>query len=224
LFNQGFGSGADITHVTMASGGASLTTVEEGERPNAAPLADRALAELAMSDPSAFAELYRRYVGLVFGLAYRRSGSREVAEEVASATFEHAWRAMPTFRWRGGGFRAWLIRIALTEVAVWYRSNDRSNRPRAQMVLREMAQETLFADFDTSDGLYGSEDVELVRRALTELRPRYQEAIAIRYFAELSHEEAAEAMGCSKAVLAVTLHRALGALRKKVEKLQEAQS
>ena len=53
--------------------------------------------------------------------------------------------------------------------------------------------------------------------ALGTLRPRYQQALTLRYLAGMSADEAAAAMGCSKPVLAVTLHRALGALRRAVE-------
>ena len=54
--------------------------------------------------------------------------------------------------------------------------------------------------------------------ALDLLRPRYQQALTLRYLSGLSADDAAEAMGCSKPVLAVTLHRALHALRREVER------
>ena len=56
----------------------------------------------------------------------------------------------------------------------------------------------------------------VVRAALDRLHPRYQEVIALRYLSEFSTEEAAAALGVSKPVLAVTLHRALKALEKEV--------
>ena len=55
---------------------------------------DQQLVERALSDRSAFAELYRRHVEPVYSFAYRRSGSREVAEEATSATFEKALRSI----------------------------------------------------------------------------------------------------------------------------------
>ena len=58
---------------------------------------------------------------------------------------------------------------------------------------------------------------------MTQIRPRYQEAIALRYLGELSADEAALALGCSTSVLAVTLHRALGALRRAMHEHLEAQ-
>jgi RNA polymerase sigma-70 factor (ECF subfamily) len=49
------------------------------------------------------------------------------------------------------------------------------------------------------------------------LPERYQEVISLRHLAGLDPEEAAAAMGCTKAVLAVTLHRATKALRRAIE-------
>jgi RNA polymerase sigma-70 factor, ECF subfamily len=174
---------------------------------------ERGLAEAARTSPDAFALLYRRYVGRVHGFAFRRSGSREVAEEVTSATFERAWRAMPSFEWRGGGFQAWLFAIAARELAGWYRRHARDGRQRAQRALRLLHPETVVDD----DRLDVDDDLALLREALSTLPDRYQEAISLRHLAGLDPAEAAAAMGCTKAVLAVTLHRATKALRRAIE-------
>jgi RNA polymerase sigma factor (sigma-70 family) len=170
------------------------------------PADDESLVRRARVDPDAFALLFRRHAHAVHGFAYRRSGSREVAEEVTAATFERAWRALPTFTWRGGGLEPWLFRIAAGELAGWYRRERRHHTPRAQLVLREMAE-----NHTTDDG--GPEGDEAVRAALGRLRPRYQQALTLKYFSGLSAEEAAAAMSCSKPTFAVTVHRALRALR-----------
>src|SRR5438093_3750881 len=167
----------------------------------------RALVERAKDDADAFAALYRRYLSPVYGFAFRRSSSREVAEEVTSATFERVWKGLSAFEWKGGGFEPWLFRIAAVEVAAYYRRQHRSERPRAQAALRAYA-------VPAPDEEDGGDDLTGLGTALAGLRPRYQEAISLRYLAGLSHEEAAEAMGCSKAVMAVTLHRATAALRR----------
>ena len=178
----------------------------------------RRLVERARSDPEAFATLYRRYVRRIHAFAYRRSGSMEVAEEITSATFERALAGLPAFRWRGGGFEPWLYRIAATETAAFYRRQRRADGPRAQLAWRELA---LYAPPDgaADDGLRSRQ----VLAALSLLRPRYQEAITLRYLTGLSHEEAAEAAGCTKPVFAVTLHRAVAALRREVGRAREAQ-
>ena len=174
----------------------------------------RSLVERARSEPEAFGALYRRYVGRIHAFAYRRSGCVEVAEEITSATFEQALVRLPAFRWRGGGFEPWLYRIAATETAVYSRRARRPEGRRAQLALRELAQAAELPS--DADDAVDTLRTELVLAALTRLRPRYQEAVSLRYLAGLSHEEAATAAGCTKPVFAVTLHRALAALRREV--------
>lgn len=183
---------------------------------------ERALTERARNDRDAFAQLYRTHVRAVYAFAYRVGGSREVAEEATSATFERALRSIATFEWRGGGIRPWLYRIAANEATEIHRRNARSRTTRGQAALRALA----VGDGDDPAhevlGLTPSSDIEALRHAMTLLHPRYREAIALRYLGELSADEAAVALGCSTSVLAVTLHRALGALRRALHQHVEA--
>lgn len=170
----------------------------------------RSVALRSRTDPDAFGVLYRRCVGRVYGFALRRSGSAQVAEEVTAATFEKAWRAMPGFEWRGGGVEPWLFSIAASELTSLYRREARPRRPRAQAALQSLAGP---ADPGPDDPRDPGQAVAL-RSALAQLPDRYQRALALRYLSGLSNEAAAEAMGCSRPVMAVTLHRALTALRR----------
>jgi RNA polymerase sigma-70 factor (ECF subfamily) len=177
-------------------------------------VADEHLVERARSDPDAFAELYRRYVNRVHAFVYRRSRSSEVADEITSATFEHALRALPTFRWREGGFQAWIYRIAANELATHYRRAQRQQSERGQKAARQLH------DDSTIEHPLEDDDTELVLQAVGRLNERYQRAITLRYLAGLSPDDAAHAMGLSKATLAVVLHRALGALRRSMHEIE----
>jgi RNA polymerase sigma factor (sigma-70 family) len=183
-----------------------------GDRSDLESLDDRALAQLASGrDVDAFTVLYRRHVHAIHGCAWRRSGSRHIAEDVTAITFEKAWVAIESFSWRGGGFIAWLHRIAVRELTAQHRRDARSRTPRAQMAARALVavpdepEHSLLADWPR------------VRIALGQLPARYQDAITMRYLSGLSAADAATALGVSKPVLAVTLHRALRALAKKVD-------
>lgn len=179
------------------------------------PEDERLLVERAATDADAFAALYRRYVDAIYRFAYRRCGSRAAAEDVTSATFEKALRSLEVFQWRPGGFRPWLYRIAANEVADHHRRVGRDATPRAQRALR-----VLGADQPEEPELPGEELVEdsaRVRAALAAINPRYQEALSLRYLADLSPEETAAALGCSRGTLAVVLHRATRALRRQLE-------
>jgi RNA polymerase sigma-70 factor (ECF subfamily) len=169
---------------------------------------DRRLAERARDgDADAFAQLYRQYVERIHAFAWYRTRSREAAEDITSAAFERAWRAMPRFEWRGGGFRPWLFRIAATETAGWHRGRVRRDRVVERVGAEPVADDGLAA-------LAPDHRIDDLVTAVGTLRPRYQEAITLRHLSGLSADEAAEVMGCSKATLAVTLHRALNALRR----------
>ena len=178
-----------------------------------ADVTDQALVEAARSDPAAFAQLYRRHVHVVYAHAHRLCGSKEVAEEATSATFERALEAMPSYTWQGGGVRPWLLRIVGHEVAGWYRQQGRLERPRGQMALRDLVGAS---DGPMDIGPDRTRDIVELRAALARLPERARQAIELRYLGGLSAADAAETIGCTKPALAVVLHRALGALRKEM--------
>lgn len=181
-----------------------------------AVLDERRLAGDARHDAEAFTLLYRAYVGRIHAFAYRRTGSYEEAEEVTATVFERAWRSLPSFAWKGGGFEPWLFRIAANELVNHHRHRARVQSERVVQVLREMAEELredpdLAALLDVDDR---QRRIDGLRAALGTLPPRYQEVITLRYLAGLSADEAAAAMHCSKGALAVLLHRAMRSLRR----------
>ena len=205
----GPGPGPGLAVARLARPGRPLppTAVpDDGERDE-----ERALVERARHDRGAFAELYRRHVQAVFGCAYRLTGSQSAAEDITSATFERALRGIATFRWQGSGVRPWLLRIAANEATDHYRRHRRSQTPVVQGALRDLSTSDPFAP---AEGPFDQRQLAAVRAALDELPPHYREVIALRYLAGLDADAAATALGCSKATLAVTLHRALGALRR----------
>jgi len=175
---------------------------------------ERALVAHAQDDPAAFGQLYRRYVERIYAFAYRRTWTREAAEDVTAATFERALRHLPRFDPDGAGFGPWLFRIAANELVDHYRREGRTRSDRGQRGLHVLAGDTVEDDLDAIER---DDEVQAMVDRLGTLRPRYQTALSLRYLAGLSADEAAAAMGCTKAVLAVTLHRALGALRRAVE-------
>ena len=180
---------------------------------------ERALVDRARTDRGAFAALYRMHVDAVYRFAYRRCGSREVAEEATSATFERALRSMASFEWRGNGVRPWLLRIASNEVAEIYRGVARADGRRAQIALRDLSEG---ADADGGDptdlaGRHGV-DMAAMHAAIDRLPERYRAVISLRYLAGMSADAAATELQCSNRVLAVTLHRALAALRREMDR------
>ncbi|HUV11312.1 MAG TPA: RNA polymerase sigma factor [Acidimicrobiia bacterium] len=190
------------------------------EQSEASAPEERALVARARRDPGAFGVLYRRYVDRIYAFAHRRTWTREAAEDVTAATFERAYRHLDRFDTAGSGFGPWLYRIAANELVDHYRREGRTKTGRGQRALHALADQ---ATYDDTDRLECEQDVERMLGALSTLRPRYQQVLTLRYLGGMSTEDAAESMGCSKAVLAVTLHRALSALRRSYDRSDQGE-
>lgn len=183
-------------------------------RPDPNQLSDEAaLVERARTDTNAFAELYRFYLPRIHAFAYRRSGSREVAEDVTAATFEKALENLHRFEPRGGGFGAWLFRIAANQLNDHHRRNGRVRGERGQRAMSHLVTRVQEPD----EHALVNESQAIVREALSKLSPRYQKALSLRYLSGLSNEEAARAFGVSRSTMAVIVHRSLKSLRKHLE-------
>lgn len=175
---------------------------------------ERALVERARTDPAAFAELYRCYLPRVYAFAYRRTGVVEVAEDVTSAAFERALRGLGSFRWQSGGFGPWLFRIVANELVDHHR---RAGRARSARSLAAAPALHGAPPADPADVVDVRDSVAEMLAAMDRLSPRYQRALALRYLSGLSTDEAAAALGTSKATMAVVVHRATRALRRVLE-------
>ncbi len=175
---------------------------------------ERELVERARVDPSAFAELYRRYLPRVHAFAYRRTGAVEVAEDITSAAFERALRNLDAFSWRPGGFGPWLFRIVANELVDHHRRNGRAGSERSLGAAARLGADD---PKDPADEVGDRDAAAELLSAMDRLNPRYQQALALRYLAGLSAEEAALAMGVSKGTLAVVVHRAIRSLRRELE-------
>ena len=63
-------------------------------------------------EPSAQAELYRRYSGEMFALCIRYAGNRDTAQDLLHDGFLKAFTSFDKFAYRGeGSLKAWLSRI-----------------------------------------------------------------------------------------------------------------
>jgi RNA polymerase sigma-70 factor (ECF subfamily) len=180
---------------------------------------ERQLLARAGVDPDAFAALYRAHLDAVHRFLLRRSRCPQVAEDVTSTTFERALRGVDGFRWRPGGFRAWLYRIAANELAGYQRDRLRVTTPHAQRTLVRYVERPSDGDLDDIDRLLETAAArDRLVAALDALSPAHQEVLALRYLAGLEVAEAAEALGCSRGALAVRAHRALAALRVELQR------
>jgi RNA polymerase sigma-70 factor (ECF subfamily) len=147
-------------------------------------------------DLAAFNALVECYQRQVYNLCLRLLASAEAAEDATQEAFIAAYRRIDNFR--GGNFRAWLLRIAAN--ASYDELRRRRRRPAASLEAAVAARGAA----ETPSPAAGPEDEALRRElnahlqnGLATLPADQRLAIILRDVHGLSYEELAEVMRCS---------------------------
>jgi RNA polymerase sigma factor (sigma-70 family) len=177
---------------------------------------DGQLIDEARSDPEAFARLYRRHYDAVFRYCVHRLFERQTAEDVTSAVFLKVVENLHGFKGTERQFRNWLYKIATNTVNDHLRKNAR--RAGLLKVAGEHADNQV-ADCESA-AEKADEQMTILRKAMLDLRPRYQTIITMRFFENLKLAEIAEVLGSSDGTVRSQLARALAKLRKKLGTFQ----
>ena len=165
------------------------------------PLTD-VVAAARDGSTAALAELYQRYAALVLRLAYRLSGSRADAEDIAHDVFVGLPEALHRYEERGA-FESWLKRVT-ARVAL---SRVRRRSARAEVRLADSNPDP--ATSDATDRL-------ALARAIDELPEALRRVFVLHALEGYPHSEVAELLGISTTASQVRLSRALQRLRKRL--------
>jgi RNA polymerase sigma-70 factor (ECF subfamily) len=164
-------------------------------------------------DVAAVGRLYDQLVAPIYRYVALRVRRREDAEDITQLVFERIVAGLPRYRARRSPFAAWAFRIARNAVI--------------DHVRRERPVEPLTPVHDRPDGdeleaisLRG-EQIRELRHAISFLTPDQQEALALRFVAGLSAEEAAVVMGRQAGTIRGLTFRAIGALRRQLQAAEE---
>lgn len=195
-----------------------------GHEPGAAPHVGDNMQALAMTelvaDPvaelirdgrhrDAVAACARTYHAVLGRLCMALLGSQADADEAVQETLLRAHRAMPTYR-AEGSVKAWLCGIARHVCAHVLESRRRG---RELLELVPPTGEAGRAEREARDAFALRRRARVLRDALEKLKPSEREALALRYVADLSHREIAQACGLDEAAARKRVSRALDRLR-----------
>ena len=135
---------------------------------------------------AAFNELTRRHLNLVFGTAFRATGDRAAAEEIAQDVFVILARKAAWLQ-PEGSLAGWLYRATLLETREWRRSEWRRRK-------REEAAGDLETTMKTTEGSEAPL-LSALDEALMGLREGDRKAILLRYLEGCNHREVGVALG-----------------------------
>jgi RNA polymerase sigma-70 factor (ECF subfamily) len=166
---------------------------------------DEELALAARFDPAAFGLLYARHRLAVFRYLRTRTSSEDQAAELTAITFERALTAMPRYRPSGGGFLAWLLRIARNAAI------DAGRRASAVPLDVDLADER--ASNAPEHAVLANETRATLAAAINRLPEVQREAIVLRYAARLTAREIGEVLGKTDQATQKLISRALETIR-----------
>jgi RNA polymerase sigma-70 factor (ECF subfamily) len=177
------------------------------------PLAitDESLVHRMRNGESASAEaLVRRYYQPLLRYLQRLCGNDQLAEELHQQTWLSVLEHLPQFDASsgGGGFKAWLFRIATNKANDYWRSHGRERAAKEGLKLvMEMSGP------EAGHRLEKSEQADKLKRAIEQLPQSQREVLLLRYYGDMKFIEIAELLGCP-------LNTALGRMHKAMLKLK----
>jgi RNA polymerase sigma factor (sigma-70 family) len=142
-------------------------------------------------EESAFADVVRRHLDLVFGTAMRKVGdtwaAQEVAQNVFAALARKAWRFAPD-----DSLPAWLYKAALLESKSWLRGE--LGRRRREETAAELGTTMKTPEDQPAFNTL----VPLLDQALLSLREKDRTALLLRYYESQSLRDVGAAFGVSE--------------------------
>lgn len=169
---------------------------------------DTSLALTAQQgDSEAFIVLYDRYYDRIERYARSRVTSAPEVEDLISTTFLHALTHIERYDPRKGRFSTWLFAIARNAVRNHHR---REGRPSADT---EISPNPLA---DPQYAALSREAAQQLRAVVSQLTRDQQDALALRYGADLAFADIAVVLGKSEPAAKMLVQRALNILCKRL--------
>lgn len=175
------------------------------------------IAAAQRGDLAAFDQLVLRYQDMLYQHVFGILGERFIAEDIAQEAFIKAYRGMPRFR--GGSFRAWLLRIATNACYDELRRQRRTVQGE-DWAVNDDGEEMEPLDSLDNPGPSLEEQVERgeVRRALEQgllrLPAEYRATAIIVDVLGFDYAEAAQSLGVPVGTVKSRLARARQGLRR----------
>lgn len=168
------------------------------------------LVKQARTDDRAFEILYDFYFSKIYFFVFKRTGQKEITEDIVSATFMKVFTGLKTFEAKHeNSFAAWVYQIAGNKLIDYYRSQGRHPLVNIESIV-EPQDESQNPQADFIRNLNKS----VVAKVLLSLPEHDQKILQLKFFADLDNVEIAEIMGVPANNVGVWLFRALKRFQK----------
>jgi RNA polymerase sigma-70 factor (ECF subfamily) len=141
---------------------------------------------------------------------------RQTAEDITHQVFLNAWLNIRGYQNRGFPFSTWLYRIARNKIIDFYRTkrdiveiDDETNQAVADIVA-----------IDATEAANQAWELENIKKAITKLKPEYQDILIMRFIEDMSIRDIAQIIEKSEGAVKLIQHRALEQLRNIIHKTE----
>jgi len=174
------------------------------------------LRQVGQGDRRSFEQLYERFSGVLFSIAYRMLNSQEAAEDVLQDVFVQIWKKAPLFDPTRGRPMTWAVTLTRNKAIDLIRSAQRRSGLHDTM-LREKRALRYFDDRSSFDAVASDEMSKLVRAAIEKLSKEQRVAIELAFVASMTQAEIAEYLDQPLGTIKARIRRGMLALREMIE-------
>ena len=161
----------------------------------------------AQANPTCFGILYERYYKSVFLFLYRRTDDEDLTADLTSQVFLKAMTYLPKYEFKGLPFSAWLYRIAINELNMFFRKH----KNRRSLCIEDGSLSKLAEEIDDGDK---EEKIILLLKGIQELGHEEIQYIELRFFEDRSFKEIADIMNITENNAKVRTYRILDKIKK----------
>jgi len=200
-----------VSLTANAALGMELTAVIE-ERPVDA----RVVESCQQGDREAFRLLFETHTDKVYSIAlYFFGGDAALAADITQQVFLKLFTRIGQFRHQSE-FTTWLYRLT-TNTCI----DEQRKRRRFTPFPETLAEPATAHKLPAAEARFMRLEIaDSVREAIASLKPKLRIAILLKYFEELSYEEIAEVLNCSKGTVASRLNRGHSILARRLGHLR----
>lgn len=167
-------------------------------------------------DQKAFNELFNFHWGYLYNFQLKKTGNKDLAEEISIITFARAFDRISTFNDQFE-FKTWLLTISKNIY------NDLLRKENNKISLETLSYTTDLQEFTDQDHpspeeiLITNENLESLLNKIKSLKNDYRKILQLRFFDGLSYKEISKKMDQPINTIKVKLLRAKNLLNQKIE-------
>ena len=163
----------------------------------------------AQKDPKYFSPIYERYFDPIFIYINKRIDNEDITAELTSRVFFQALKNLKKYKFQGVPFSAWLYRIAINEINLFFRQQKVMERSTS---LNEQHVDLLIEELERNEPEI--DKYVLVSVLLEQLPPQDLQFLELRFFENSSYKEMGYLMGISEGNAKIKTYRIIDKLKK----------